>query len=264
MLPGVADPRQERCGCVTLALQSFDCDTRVTMAYATHDGGEHGPSAYFFAAPDAVIGAVKSASTNDLNGVPTGAWARFRSAECTFVGTGGVARYRKKPFRSTSEVFEFSETTELRVDRESDLRSGSAIVTARYEFLERKTGQRFVVVHDDAFGRAAERAYSEYVIRSFDDELREYGKIHFQLNPRESIGVGPAFLELNVGRGVMRLDASLVEGVFVNRNAVEIRATATGHEGMPAQSIFRIRIEHGERIHALAVLLQELVGVRMK
>lgn len=236
----------------------------MTTTFPTHDGGENPREAHYCAPPNDALGTVSSAATTEIHGPTSGVWRAIQSRESTYVGAKGVARHRRALFRSSDEVLLFSHDVELIVDRQSEPRRGTLVVHARYDFHDRVSGTHFRIEGDEAFGRAAERAYSEYVIRSFDDELREHGKIHFQLNARESIGVGPAFVELNVGRGVMRLDASQVEGVFVNRNAVEIRATAPSHEGMAAQSIFRIRIEHGDRIHALAVLLQELVGVRMK
>lgn len=245
----------------------------MSQPHIHHDGTPSSPNEHFCADFDACLGELRSCDTTDREGPSAGPFRALRRSQCTYVGSLGVARYRRWLSRVRNEILVFTPTTELRVTRDASMRGRSMHTHVRYEF--RDGAVRFCIEARVVqgvepgpnapirFGEAAEKSYSEYVLRSYDAELAEHGHVRFVLNAQESICVGPGFVEVRAGEKTARLDATSLRSVVVNRGAVELRSDAPSHADMRAQSIFRIRIEPGHHVHALAVLLQELVGVRM-
>jgi hypothetical protein len=247
----------------------------VTHLAPHHDGTPVERNEHYFQEPEAAIGEIRSMQSSDLGGVPAALAAFLHGSVCTYVGNLGISRHRRRFGRSRNEVLLFAPTIELRVTRDARMRGRAMHTRVSYEFCDSAgvvlfairtsvtQGVTTAVTSPIHFAEAAERAYSEYVLRAFDAELNEHGFVRFALNAHESVCVGPAYVEVRAGDKTARLDATMLQSVVVNRGALEIRSEAPSKKEMPAQSIFRIRIEPGHSVHALAVLLQELVGVRM-
>jgi hypothetical protein len=197
----------------------------------------------------------------------------FARPACTYVGRDGVARY-VRGFRAkvTTEVVRFADVTELRVTRDLPVPGSRARGRATWSFFAQGDSPALVI---DAtprdgklsppgdpywFGVAAERAYSEHVMRVHEDELRTHGHVRFALSPVDVVLVGAGFVQLESKGTHARFDASDVRVVEVLRGHLVIK---TGEAGSRALGIYRMRIDDPRAVHALAVVLQELVGVRM-
>lgn len=241
-----------------------------------HDGTPVDASEFFFAEPSDAIGTVLSRAST-LRGERPGVFVRLaslwlRSARhvCTYVGKDGISRHSLRGTRVLDEEVLFASVAELRVTREARaVHQLHGVGRASYSAHD-AAGQELLAVRARAselgpspeacFGDAVERAYSEHVVARYDAELQAHGRIRFVLGPRETIELGPGFLELEAGGTRARLDATEIRTVRVTRGMLEIRS---GVAGDAAMGIFRVRLEDTRSIHAFAVVLQQLVGVAM-
>ncbi len=241
-----------------------------------HDGTPVDPEARFFAAPPDALGALRSRASSLRGPLPDGLarlgsrWVSSLQHTNSYVGAGGVSRHTLRGGAVVDEVVRFSDVGELRVTRgarPTGWTHGTGAV--RHVFCDVQGRDRFVIdapADPDGtsvvatFGDAAERAYSEHVVARYDAELTARGRVRFVLGPREVVEVGPGFLELEAGGRRARLDASEIRTVRITRGLLEIRS---GEAGSAALGIFRVRLADTHQVHALAVVLQQLLGVAM-
>jgi hypothetical protein len=243
---------------------------------AHHDGSPVGPDERFFAAPPAALGALQSRASSLRGPLPEGLaglvsrWLAALQHTNSYVGVEGISRHTLRGGVVADEVVLFAEVGELRVTRDPRPTSWTRGTGAvRHAFCDARGAERFVI---DApadpegpgvvatFGDAAERAYSEHVVARFDAELRARGRIRFVLGPREVIEIGAGFLELEASGRRARLDASEIRSVRITRGLLELRS---GEAGSAAVGIFRVRLADTHQVHALAVVMQQLLGVAM-
>lgn len=198
----------------------------------------------------------------------------FRSAVCTYVGRDGIARYtRGLRGKVRAEVVLFADVRELRVTHDAPPPGAHARRRSTWAFHTTDVAAAALAIEarpraDEVappeapfwFGAAAERAYSEHVLARHEDELAAHGRIRFALSPRDVVAVGAGFLELEQHGARARFDATEVRLVEVLRGHLVVK---TGESGSAALGIHRLKIEDPRAVHALAIVLQELAGLRM-
>jgi hypothetical protein len=262
------------------------------MSVPGHDGRPPPEDADFFADPPAELGALRSRATSARRAVPAArpgdepravdalrvverlrralsAYLPVGRARCTYVGEAGVSVHERRGSRILTKVVLFADLAEVRVTRTLLGVGPAARTRVRHTFHAWGGGELLAVDSislpggtrdpDDPalFAEAAERAFTESVLARYEAELRARGKVRFALGPREVLEVGAGFVELESAGRRARIDASELRGVAVSRGALVIRS------GLDDVSVgmFRLRMEDPRAVHALAVLLQQLVGV---
>ena len=243
---------------------------------AHHDGTPVDPEERFFAPPPAAVGSLRSRASSLRGPLPDGLaglasrWLPALQHTNSYVGVEGVSRHTLRGAAIVDELVRFADVAELRVTRgarPTGWTRGTGAV--RHAFCDGQGRECFVIEAPAdpegpgvvaTFGDAAERAYSEHVVARYDAELRARGRIRFVLGPREVLEIGAGFLELEAGGRRARLDASEIRSVRITRGLLELRS---GEAGSAAMGIFRVRLADTHQVHALAVVMQQLLGVAM-
>ena len=209
------------------------------------------------------------------------AWAVTRfNHTCTYVGRDGVARFVCSGSRdnlTTKEVFLFREAVDLRTAQTHYYRNGvyqnTSFAFTWYDVGGRK---RYAVsgahnshnntpppTHYYQFARAAELAWTVYLLDDVDRQLQLSGSIPFKLTGGQWIRLGKGFLTLGLSGQPMDLDAADVGAVQVQKGVVRIKRVDAEEGWFSSRGVYKFDFASLANAQLFFILLDKLVGVRV-
>jgi hypothetical protein len=209
------------------------------------------------------------------------AWAVTRfNHTCTYVGRDGVARYVCSGSRENlknREVFLFRDAVDLRTAQTHYYRNGvyqnTSFAFSWYDVGGRK---RYVIngthnsrnstpppTHYFHFARAAEFAWTVYLLDDVDRQIQLSGAVPFKLTGGQWVRLGKGFLTLGLGKEPIELDAADVGAVQVQKGVVRIKRVDAEEGWFSSRGVYKFDFAHLANAQLFFHLLNKLVGVRV-
>ena len=179
---------------------------------------------------------------------------------------------------TTHEVFLFRDAVDLRTAQTHYYRNGvyqnTSFAFTWYDVGGRK---RYVIngthnsqnntpppTHYFHFARAAEFAWTVYLLDDVDRQMQLSGSIPFQLTNGQWIRLGKGFLTLGLSEQPVELDAADVGAVQVQKGVVRIKRVDAEEGWFSSRGVYKFDFaQPGQRPALLSTSLNKLVGVRV-
>ena len=208
-------------------------------------------------------------------------WAATRfSHTCTYVGRDGVARFvcaGTREHLTTKEVFLFRDAVNLRTAQTHYYRNGvyqnTSFTFTWYDVGGRKrytiTGSHNsqnstpAPTHYFHFAKAAELAWTVYLLDDVDRQLQLSGAIPFKLTGSQWIRLGKGFLTLGLSGEPVELDAADVGAVQVQKGVVRIKRVDAEEGWFSSRGVYKFDFASLANAQLFFHLLNKLVGVRV-
>jgi hypothetical protein len=200
---------------------------------------------------------------------------------CTYVGRDGVARYvcsgRRDNLR-TSEVFRFRDAAELRTSQTMHYRNG-VYQNTTYTFTWTDVGgrQRYQISGSHTkkdgnppstdyyhFARAAEFAWTMYLIDDAHRQIELSGGVKFHVGRNQWIRVGPGKLTFALGGVEDEWDAHDVGAATVHQGVVKIKRTDAKEGWFSSSGVIKFPFENLANAQLFFHLLDKLLGVQVE
>jgi hypothetical protein len=209
------------------------------------------------------------------------AWAATRfSHTCTYVGREGVARFAcagRRDNLTTREAFRFRDAAELRTAQTHYYRNG-VYQNTNYSFTWSDVGgrKRYVVSgahnsqinipppsHAFHFARAAELAWTIYLLNDVDRQVQLSGTVPFNLTGGQWVRLGRGFIRLGLGGEPQELDAADVSEAAVQKGVVKIKRFDAEEGWFSSRGVYKFNFDALANAQLFFHLLDTLVGVRV-
>jgi hypothetical protein len=200
---------------------------------------------------------------------------------CTYVGRDGVARYvcsGRRDNVGTREVFRFRDATELRTSQTMHYRNGIYQNTT-YTFTWTDVGgrQRYQVGGSHTkkdgnppttdfyhFARAAEFAWTMYLIDDAHRQIELSGDVKFHVGKNQWIRVGPGQLTFALGGTEDKWGAEEVGAATVDQGVVKIKRTDAKEGWFSSSGVLKFSFENLANAQLFFHLLDKLLGVQVE
>ena len=198
----------------------------------------------------------------------------------SYTGAQGIARYRYNndlEKREKGEVFLFADAVELRTSQTRHYTNGIYSGT-EYNFTwtgkdgrqacrlaGRYSSEKGTPGPNDPFqyARAAETAWSRYLLQFVSAELERSGAFRFNLRGNNCVVAGPGFLDLYMNGQQIRCPVDEIANVDMNQGVITVRRkdAKDGFLGIGSTGIFRFTYGELANGRVFLMLLDKLVGV---
>jgi hypothetical protein len=199
---------------------------------------------------------------------------------CSYVGRDGVARYTCAGNRDRivgSEVFLYQEAAELRTGQTARYNHGVYQGTDyTFTWTDAKGRTAYLISGTyrnakglppttDAFhyGRAAEAAWTDYLLALAPKRIKESGSVTFDLRKGQSLGLAPKRLTIQFGGEPVEWSASEIEQIVVDKGAVKIKRTDAQEGWFSSKGVLKIPLESLGNAQCFLRLADQLLGVRV-
>lgn len=198
----------------------------------------------------------------------------------SYTASKGIARYiydEDATEREKGAVFLFGNAVELRTGQTRHYTNG--IYTGTDYFFNwtgpdgrqvfrlggRYTAEKSLPKSDDPFhfARAAETAWSRYLLQFVNSELERSGAFRFNLRGNNCVVAGPGFLDLYMNGQQIRCPVDEIANVDMNQGVITVRRTdaKSGFLGIGSTGIFRFTYSELANGRVFMMLLDQLVGI---
>ncbi|BAY80767.1 hypothetical protein NIES267_02320 [Calothrix parasitica NIES-267] len=180
-------------------------------------------------------------------------------ASCSYVGDSGIANYilKKKPNPNKGiGLFLFHQAEELRVEKIQHFANGIYTMT-RYSFEWKKAnGETVFNINGEYhspednpppldpyyFALAAEKAWSLFKFELLHQELKQNGKVTFNVGNKDAIVIGQGYVELIKKGKPSRLDGNEIKQVSLSQGIILIipKEVKSSFLGFGSDGIWRI------------------------
>lgn len=205
------------------------------------------------------------------------AMARGRD-NVTYTGANGIARfaYSEDPARRDQpNMFLFANAVELRTGQTRQYTNG--IYSGTHYFFK-WTGPDGKLVyqlngtynsekgtpkpgHAFYYARAAEIAWSRYLLAFVNAELERSGAFRFNLNGNNCVVAGPGYLDLYMNGQQIRCAVDEIAGMSIHQGQITItrKDSKSGFLGIGSQGIFRFQYAQLANARVFQLLIEQLV-----
>ena len=198
---------------------------------------------------------------------------------CTYIGRDGAAHYvcsGRRDHITTNEVFRFRDATDLRTSQTRHYKNGVYQHTAyTYTWTDVGGRKRFQITGSHKseagtppptdhyqFGRAAELAWTMYLLDQAQREVQLSGGVKFQLGKSNWIRVGPGKLTFLLRGAEEEWEAQEVGGVIVDNGVVKIKRTDAQEGWFSSTGVIKFPFDTLANAQLFFHLLDKLVGVQ--
>jgi hypothetical protein len=201
------------------------------------------------------------------------------SGTCDYVGTEGVARFKCSGGREnvTRELFPFEAATELRTTQVRRYVNGVYQgTTYSFNWTDSNGRQRYAIsgTHGaqngmppprDAYqyAAAAELAWSNYLLRFVEAQLKEHGAIYFSLGGNDWVSVAPKQLELSVRGQTTTCSTSEIGSIQLQQGLFTVKRTDAKEGWFSSSGVFKFNYNALANARLFAFVLEKLVGKRI-
>ncbi|MBP3958096.1 hypothetical protein J8F10_22830 [Gemmata sp. G18] len=209
-------------------------------------------------------------------------WARFQHA-CSYVGTGGVARYicvNNRQHLRESEVFLFRDATALRTALTRHYRNGAYQETEfRFDWVDADGQIRFQTA-DTYYGSAdgqnpwahmpyqwacaAEIAWTQYRLENLSDELARHGAIRFNLDGSNWLAVGPDVLDVHRGGETVRCAREDIWQFHLSEGTFTVRVLGGQKEWSGPGRAYTFNFDDVADVRLFVIVMDRLLGIELR
>lgn len=261
-------------------------DQKLPGSVTDHAGSPLPHDRDFFAAPPSEIGPLRSAYSTLRLGRETnsvGAKIGFALGErpiCSYVGDQGVAfvPYFPDPRKRAPKILLFQWALELRTSQTHHFGNGVYQNTA-YTFIWLDHSGRTVYSLSDThrspqgtpppgdkfhFARAAEDAWTSFVLAHAITAIDDNGAVRFNLKFGDHINLGPGYVELHIGRKAARCSTREIARLRIDQGVVTLRRENAndGFLGIGTNGVFSFDYADIGNARLFFALFDRLVGIR--
>jgi hypothetical protein len=206
---------------------------------------------------------------------------RFRHT-CTYVGQEGVARFvcsGRRDRLSTREVFRFRDATELRTSHTLRYVNGVYQNTTysfrwtdvggrlRHEIRGTHRSEKGTPPATDSyhFARAAEFAWTGYLLGQVQRQVELAGSVLFNLKGGRWVRLGPGTITFFVDGGEpIECEAAEIAEANVDKGTVRFKRTDAREGWFSSRGVYRFPFDHLANAQLFFHLLDRLVGIRVR
>jgi hypothetical protein len=199
----------------------------------------------------------------------------------SYTGSLGIARFwydNDATKREKGEIFLFANAVELRTGQTRHYTNGIYSGTEYFFTWTGRDGKQVFRLggryssqkgtpkpHDPFYyARAAELAWSRYLLQFVNAELERSGAFRFNLRGNNCVVAGPGFLDLYMGGQQIRCPVDEIDKMEMNQGVITVRRkdAKSGFLGIGSTGIFRFTYSELANGRVFLMLLDQLVGVQ--
>ena len=196
---------------------------------------------------------------------------------CTYVGTDGVARFKRKKGNITAEILRFADAAAMTAGKTRQYVNGVYSGTSyNFAFKDRGGSQLFTVIgqfqqkeYQQApasdgvhFGHACEDSWTYWRFNQLMDEIATTGIAKFQTGGGNWVGLAPGMMELHFNGKHEKLEKQDIADLFLQNGFLTIERKGAKKGWFTKDGVFQFSCAQMSDFRAFIIMLDKTLGYR--